>query len=333
MINVVLITEDNNLIERLEPILKNNNSYNYHSFDNAKEAMEYIENDCPELGIISLDMTVVNGEELADYMIEYNLYAKFCFIFNENNIENACSLFNRYNKCKLLNDSLLSADEIKNIIENLYYEYTKEADLNKEIEIYRELEKSAKEKMTDMSDILNARIECYNSLNEVIVNSIKFLCSDLSVESLNLVINFLNYLFAQFIHDYLIEGPKLIDSIDSLVSSLNDKENKRHYNYVTEVSDVENLFSERISFASFMLSHMFADFLEKYRIKLELKENDLVYRLDFLVDIRLGNPNKEIFDGLSSVAKFVIKNLCDKLDYANKDGIIQYRMFFKKETA
>lgn len=330
MINVLIVNEDDNLIERFKVTLKDSIDVHYLLTNTSDDAVNLISNESVDIGIFSLSMPIMNGDELADVLIANNPESRFAFMYDESNLELAISMFNSFNNVRLIGSSNVSSDELSNIISDISVEYFREDSLSSELNRYREVEKSAKGKMDEMSQVLNSRIECYNSLNKLTVDNIKYLCSKFNNDEINSIIKFFNYSLAQYIQDYLMEEETIDDTKDVLVDFINDTAAQRHYQFISTVNECDNDNCIRISYASFFLSHLFADFLERFRIKVELLEGEHVYRLDFLADTRLGNENTAVFEDLKVIARKILKGICDKLEFASKDGIVQYRLFFRK---
>jgi len=332
MINAIVINQNQLLIDRIKPILSIDDNIAFRYYTNIEEAIDFISENHPEIGILSLDMDIMGGDEIADIIIDNNDKAKFVFIYEESNIEKAIELFNRFDYTRLIENKGLSPDDLLDNVRDLYELVTREDNLNQKVNSYRDLEKASRDKMSDMSSVLNSRIECYNSLNRSTVNAIKFICGNDLIDYQEKVINYLNYTFAQYIHDLLIESPDIVQSINTITEILNDTQRQRHFQFVSDISVIDKEIEEKVSFAAFVLSHMFSDFLEKYRIKIELKENDKIVRMDFLLDKRLGNIDDGLFDMLRGVARRLINSICDKVEFASNEGIIQYRMFFIKKN-
>ena len=332
MLKVIIVSENSNLIESFRVATSDISLASFYIYEDCEEAINFINNNRPDIGIFSLDLSIMNGDELAEIMINNNSEAKFCFIYNQNNIPLALSLFNQFNYTRLILDKIISYEELKKDIELIINEFNKENSLNKELERLKMREQISKDKMEEMSQVLNSRIECYNSLNKAYVNAVRYLIINVLDTKIDIITDFLGYIFAQYLHDYLIEMPVFEEVIGNLTDNLNQKDLQRHYQFNSYINASNINEIERICFSSFFLSHLFADFLTKYRMKIELKENDTVVRLDFLCDIRLGQLAEDLMIKLKEVVRSIANTLCDKIEFANKDGIIQYRMFFIKNN-
>lgn len=334
MLNVLIISEDSFFMNRMEASLRSTSEYNCHYVDSSDEAMTLISDVRIDIAILSMTMPVMSGEELADYILDTNRSARFIFIYSEEYIESAVDLFNHFDGSMIYERKTANPEDIKQSINDMCNDYLREIKLKDEIDAYREREKTYKHTMDEMTKVLNARIECYHDVSVVFAKSIQCLNLDLSDDDQSKINDFYLNGLNKYIQDFLIEELSFETFIEELQNNLNNTELMKHYQFVNVLSGpIENpLIASRICFATYYISHIFADCFEKYRVKLELKENDVVYRLDALADSRLANANLEMVNRMLNVANAALGKIGQKIEMGEKDGIIQIRVYFVKNT-
>lgn len=329
--NILVVNEDYNLISKINTSLKSIENITYNCFETSDEACDYIENNTIDIAVLSLTMPIMNGDEMADVIYASNPSAKFCFLFDEKSIEVGVESFNSYIGCRILDKNRFNPDEFLKAILYLIDEYEAEDRLNEALNKYRDKEKAYKDAMSEMSGLLNSRISCYSRVTKVYSKSIEELCEQFPEEIRINIEDFFNCVFGQYIQDVLVESVDIQKSIEGLIDSINDREAQRHFQFVYDCELPVGKVSEDIVFSAHFLSHLFAKFLQRFRVKLDLKEGPKAYRLDVLVDTRLGNVSKELLDLLSNAAKASLESICYKLEHGSKDGIIQIRLYYLKE--
>ena len=331
MISLIVVHEDINFIGRIQSAVKAMDNIDISSFDSSNEACDYIENNQVDVAVLSLSLPIMNGDEIADIIFSTNPSVKLCFIFDETTFELAIDNFNRYLGSKIYDKNKFIPDDFIKSLSILIENYEAEDKLRTKIDSYREKEKTYKNTMLEMSSLLNSRISCYSRVSKVYSKSIEELCTDIEEHTRIKIENFFNCVFGQFIQDVLVESVDFKKAIDELNESINNKDKQRHYQFIYDCDTPSVNIKENIIFSAHFLSHLFAEFLEKFRVKLELKEGPKVYRLDVLVDTRFGNISTGLLDLLSSAAKASLESICYKLEHISKDGIIQIRLYYLKD--
>lgn len=330
MINILIAHEDINIIAKIKTAIKTLDDLNAIYFSSSDEAFEYIEESFIDIAVLSLTMPIMNGDEIADVIYSINPNAKFCFIYDENTFDLGIESFNKYLGSRIIDKSHFTPDSLSGAISFLYEEYVAEDIYNEQLDSYRAKEKTYKTTMNEMSAMLNSRISCYSRVTKVYSKSIEELCLSFDETTRLKIENFFNCVFGQYIQDVLVESVDINKSILGLIESLNDKESQRHYQFIYDCPLPEGDTAENIVFSAHFLSHLFAEFLEKFRMKLELKDGPKVYRLDVLVDTRLGNASDEILSILCNAASSSLKSICYKLEQVSKSGIVQIRIYYLK---
>ena len=184
--------------------------------------------------------------------------------------------------------------------------------------------------MEEMSSVLNSRVECYSHIIRLYATCIESMCIDLPKEYAFRISSFFSDELNEYVERFIISSFEPKEYFRFLADNVNNTERQRHFQITGSECVRKNDIGELIGFVCHFISFGFTANMERYRAKLEIKEGPTAIRVDFLIDTRLGNFDKAIFDEFCNVMNELLVILCDKCERGIKDGIMQYRLFFLK---
>lgn len=325
MNSVLFVNENTAFLDSMKLSLHANQEDLYFFCDSGIKAIDYIQNNKITAAVISLGLTNMTVTELTDSILDLYSDCKLLFIYNEAQIEEAIALYNSFDNAVILDKKIASFFEIGNILDIFSTENTKEFLLQKRLQELREKEKSYKKTMSDMTLILNSRIEGYNSIEKIYNSTIFSLIESLPDDNCSAISSICRTVLSDYIQQILIDDIDYNDYLDSLNVQYNQPENGRHFQLDNDDIDIYN---NNIIFSCSMICRLLCEFYDKYRIRIELRCVQSVCRLDCIVDTRLSEQNEEFSDYYLKICADIFRILSNKSEFASKDGISRFRIFF-----
>lgn len=325
MINIISICEES-INNKIQSTLSSIEGCKINSFLDRDSSISFIDNNEVAIAIMSLDM--MDAYDITEYIYHMNTNARFIFIYND--LEYAISLFNSYDSAYIFHHNKLDSIDFINTINAITEEYKGEILLQDELEQYRDREKKYKLTMNEMSCVLNSRLVCFEHISNIFSKSIAYITSPIvAIDDTKLEDCFYN-IFSSFCKYYFTNDINYQDEIDLLINMYDNPDTKKYLKI-----DIDSNIKSRnnlcvITYYVFVLVHLFAEFLDKYRIKIEVLQDSKVYRIDCLCDTKLSDTDLNGLILLYDSAQKSISGLCNKVEYANRDGIFQFRIYLLK---
>ena len=330
MLKGLFISEDNFLLERIRPGFSDKAGYEYLFAPTAEEATELCK--CGDLAVcaMTLSLGVMSGEEVAQVVWDENPNVRFIFIYEEENTELAVNLFNFFDRSFIIPRESFSVETLSEMFDKEVEFYNAEENLQKEAKAHREKERLYKDSMNEMSTVLNSRVECYSHIIKLYATCIDTYCIDLPKEYAHRISSFFADELNEFVERFIISSFDPEEYFRFIEENVNNTEQQRHFQLLGADCLKASELGELVGFVCHFISFGFTTNMERYRAKLEIKEGPNAIRVDFLIDTRLGNVDRDIFDEFCGVMNELLVILCDKVEKGVKDGIMQYRLFFVK---
>ena len=331
MLKGLFISEDKFLLERIKTGFAEKTGYEYLFAATSEEVVEMSKSGDIAVCAMTLSMSIMDGNELAQIVADDNPDARFIFIYEEENTETAVNLFNDYEMSRIIPRESFSVELLSEMFDKEVEFYNAEEKLRDQAKAYRDKERLYKDSMNEMSSVLNARVDCYSHIIKLYATCIDSMCMDLPKEYAYRISSFFSGELNEFVERFVISSFEPEEYFRFIEENVNDTEKQKHFQLTGAEVVPKNEFGELIGFVCHFVSYGFTTNMERYRAKLEIKEGPGAVRVDFLIDTRLGNYDQVIFDEFCGVMNELLVLLCDKCERGQKDGILQYRMFFLKK--
>ncbi len=330
MLKGLFISEDHFLLERIKTGFSDKTGYEYLFAATSAEAVELSK--CGDLAVcaMTLSMGVMSGEETAQVISDDNPEVRFIFIYEEDNTELAVRMFNEYDRSFIIPRENFSVEMLSEMFDKEVEFYNAEENLQRQAKAYREKERLYKDSMNEMSSVLNSRVECYSHIIKLYATCIDSMCLDLPKEYAGRISSFFADELNEFVERFIISPFDPDEYFRFIEENVNNTEQQKHFQLLGADCLKASELGELIGFVCHFVSFGFTTNMERYRAKLEIKEGPNAIRVDFLIDTRLGKVDPDIFDEFCSVMNELLVLLCDKVERGEKDGIMQYRLFFVK---
>ncbi|MBR2529760.1 MAG: hypothetical protein IKE35_01895 [Lachnospiraceae bacterium] len=330
MLKGLFVSEDKFLLERIKTGFSDKKGYEYLFASTSQEAVEMSEAGDIAVCALTLSMSVMNGEEIAQTVAADNPECRFIFIYEEVNTETAVNLFNEYEMSQIIPRDGFSVEILSEMFDKEAEFYNAEENLRRQAKALREKERLYKNSMDEMSAVLNSRVDCYSHIVKLYATCIDSMCIDLPKEYASRISAFFSDELNEFVERFIISSFDPEEYFRFIEDNVNNTEQQKHFQIIGADCLHKSELGELIGFVCHFVSFGFTTNMERYRAKLEIKEGPNAIRVDFLIDTRLGNYDKEIFDEFCAVMNELLVILCDKCERGSKDGILQYRLFFVK---
>ncbi|MCR5672599.1 MAG: hypothetical protein K6F87_02660 [Lachnospiraceae bacterium] len=330
MLKGLFISEDTSLLERIQTGFSDKAGYEYIFASSSEEAIELCK--CGNLAVcaMTLSMSVMSGQEVAQIVAEENPDVRFIFIYEEENTETAVNLFNEYEMSRVIPRDGFSVEILSDMFDKEVEFYNAEENLRLEAKAHRDKERMYKNSMNEISSVLNSRVECYAHIVKLYATCVDSMCMALPREYANRISAFFAEELGEFVERFVISTYVPEEYFKMIEDKVNDTEKQKHFQILGADCLKASELGELVGFVCHFVSFGFTTNMERYRAKLEIKEGPNALRVDFLIDTRLGNYDQAIFDEFCGVMNELLVILCDKCERGSKDGILQYRMYFLK---
>ena len=331
MLKGLFISEDNFLLDRIRTGFADKKGYEYLFAQTSEEAVELSK--CGDIAVcaMTLSMSIMDGNELAQIVADDNPDVRFIFIYEEVNTETAVNLFNDYEMSRIIPRDSFSVEILSEMFDKEVEFYNAEENLRIQARAHRDKERLYKDSMNEMSSVLNSRVDCYSHIIKLYATCIDSMCMDMPKEYAYRISSFFSGELNEFVERFVISSFEPEEYFRFIEENVNDTEKQKHFQLTGAEIVPKNEFGELIGFVCHFVSFGFTTNMERYRAKLEIKEGPGAVRVDFLIDTRLGNYDQVIFDEFCGVMNELLVILCDKCERGQKDGILQYRLFFLKK--
>lgn len=330
MLKALFISEDKFLLERIRTGFSDKKGYEYLFASSGEEALEISAREEIAVCAMTLSMSIMNGEEIAQVVSDDNPDVRFIFIYEEANTETAVGMFNDYEMSRIIPRDSFSVETLSEMFDIQIKLYKAEDKLKNEARALREKERLYKNSMDEMSSVLNARVDCYSHIIRLYATCIDSMCIDLPKEYAQRISSFFSDELNEFVERFIISSFEPAEYFRFIEENVNNTEQQKHFQLLGADCIKKSELGELIGFVCHFISFGFTTNMQRYRAKLEIKEGPGAIRVDFLIDTRLGNVDKVIFDEFCGVMNELLVLLCDKCERGVKDGIMQYRLFFLK---
>ena len=330
MLKGLFVSEDKFLLDRIRAGFSDKKGYEYLYASTSEEAVEHAKSGDLAVCALTLSMSVMSGEEIVQVVSEENPDCRFIFIYEEENTETAVHLFNEYEMSRIIPRDSFSVELLSDMFDKEVEFYNAEENLRQEAKAHREKERIYKSSMNEMSSVLNSRVECYSHIIKLYATCIESMCIDLPKEYAFRISSFFSDELNEFVERFIVSPFDPDEYFRFIEANVNNTEQQRHVQLVGADCLKASELGELIGFVCHFVSFGFTTNMERYRAKLEIKEGPNALRVDFLIDTRLGNYDKDIFDEFCNIMNELLVILCDKVERGVKDGIMQYRMYFIK---
>ena len=331
MLKGLFISEDNFLLERIKTGFAYKKGYEFLFAQTSDEAVEMSKSGDIAVCAMTLSMSIMDGNELAQIVADDNPDVRFIFIYEEQNTETAVNLFNDYEMSRIIPRESFSVEILSEMFDKEVEFYNAEENLRVQAKALRDKERLYKDSMNEMSSVLNSRVDCYSHIIKLYATCIDSMCMDLPKEYAYRISSFFSGELNEFVERFVISTFEPEEYFRFIEDNVNDTEKQKHFQITGAEVVPKNEFGELIGFVCHFVSFGFTTNMERYRAKLEIKEGPGAVRVDFLIDTRLGNYDQVIFDEFCGVMNELLVLLCDKCERGQKDGILQYRLFFLKK--
>ncbi len=331
MLKGLFISEDKFLLDRIRTGFADKKGYEYLFAQTSEEAVELSK--CGDIAVcaMTLSMSIMDGNELAQIVADDNPDVRFIFIYEEANTETAVNLFNDYEMSRIIPRDSFSVEILSEMFDKEVEFYNAEENLRIQARAHRDKERLYKDSMNEMSSVLNSRVDCYSHIIKLYATCIDSMCMDMPKEYAYRISSFFSGELNEFVERFVISSFEPAEYFRFIEENVNDTDKQKHFQLTGAEVVPKNEFGELIGFVCHFVSFGFTTNMERYRAKLEIKEGPGAVRVDFLIDTRLGNYDRVIFDEFCGVMNELLVILCDKCERGQKDGILQYRLFFLKK--
>ena len=331
MLKGLFVSEDKFLLDRIRTGFSDKRGYEYLFAHTSEEAVELSKQGDIAVCAMTLSMSIMDGNEIAQVVADENPDVRFIFIYEEQNTETAVNLFNDYEMSRIIPRENFSVELLSEMFDKEVEFYNAEENLRLQAKAYRDKERLYKSSMDEMSAVLNSRVDCYSHIIKLYATCIDSMCLDLPKEYAYRISSFFSSELNEFVERFVISSFEPEEYFSFIEENVNDTSKQKHFQITGSEVVPKNELGELIGFVCHFVSFGFTTNMERYRAKLEIKEGPNAVRVDFLIDTRLGNYDQVIFDEFCNVMNELLVILCDKCERGHKDGILQYRMYFVKK--
>lgn len=330
MVNVLFVLSDELKIERFKTVFKSDARYSFTFFSTSSAAVDYISETAVDIAVISIGLNVVSGAELAQMLFDNSTKCIFVFEYRPDELSDALWLFNMYDHSRLIECSQAETENIRDILEDCTQLITREERHKTQNELFREKEKAYKRSMAEMSSILNSRISCYTGVIDMVINSSELLFD--SDDDFSEVRLFFKNQFASYVQLFLDRRIDFDAYIEGLKDRLNIPEAYKFFQLNNNVEFAEDELFYNMTFLITLICTSFENYMNGYRGKVDISESERALRVDIIYEVRAGESQMRKWRHTRRIIDETLPVFCERFETAAKNGIVQYRLHFKKNN-
>lgn len=332
MRSALFIHDDESLLNRIKITIHDDNAQYFfaQSIDDAIEIM-----DRNEIAVVFMpyNFDVLDGNEMIEIILDHNPKVQIITLFKDSDLQNIVKSHNNYHLCQIICEDFFKIEDLQSLIELGFKAYNKEEDV-KAFELdYRKKEDKYKKTIVNMSSLLNDRTKSFDLIKDTLKATITLACDDFAEGDLSKINAYFDRIYDTYINLYLVKNSSIEDNLKSIYDYNNPEQN--HYLKVDfdnfEIIKAEDIETQNnVSFILFCITSFINDFYSKYKGKIELSDQGKYYSLNVVYD---AIPNKDTnlpVDKIQTVLEHILSVFSDRVAYAIKDRIVQYKLMIKK---
>lgn len=329
MRSALFLHDDVNLINRIKITIHDDNAQ-YYFAESIDDAISIL--DSKEIAVIFMpyNFDVLSGNEMIEIVLDHNPKAQIISLFKDSELIDVVRSHNVYHLCQIICEDFFKIEDLQSIIETAFNIYNREDDIKAFELTYRQKEDKYKKTILNMSSLLNDRAESFKLICNYFNDTLILLTGNLLKNEGNAVNNYFDNLLNEYINLFLMTDCCNTDYYKSIIDNCNDAAKNRHLMFDSGITSISD--DNTCKFIIYAITRYFNDFEYKYRGKLELSEQDLNYSLNIIFEAYPNNMNKSLHDNMLILLEHLFKTVSDKVLFAVKDKIVQYRIIFKKSS-
>lgn len=318
MRSALFLHDDESLINRIKITVHDDNAEYYFS-KTIDEAIEILDSHEIALFIMPYNFDVLSGNEMIEIVLDHNPKAQIIVLFKDKDLNEVVKSHNVYHLCQLICEDFFKIEDLSSVLDMGFKIYNREDDLKSFECNFRQKEDSYKKAFAKMSSLLNDRALSYAYIKDLLVETVKLSNSDPA--------DYIESLLKEYIQLYLLKDYGFEEYFEMISESCsNPSENK----YLKIENNCIGEINNNILFGIYTATRFIYDFYKKYRAKIELTEQNSNILLNIVFEAVPSADLSVSYDNLLVMLEHILAALSDKILYATKDKIVQYRLMYKK---
>lgn len=323
MRSALFLHDDESLINRIKITVHDDNAQYFYaqSIDDLISIL-----DSNEIAVVFMpyNFDVLSGNEMIEIVLDHNPKAQIISLFKDEELIDVVRSHNVYHLCQIICEDFFKIEDLQSLLETAFDIYNRDDKLKSFERTYREKEDKYKRTILSMSSLLNDRSESYKLICGFFRDTVEFINDNTIINS------YFDNLLKEYIDFALIFNDKHDDYLNKINEICNDSTRNHYLKVETNNLKLDN--ESNILFIIYILTRYFIDFDYQYKGKIEINEQDMYYSINMIFEVypnmAVDLPRNEML----ILIEHIFKNISEKVLFAVKDKIIQYRIICKKSS-
>lgn len=318
MRSALFLHDDESLINRITITVHDDNA-EYYFAKTIDAAIDILDTHEVALFIMPYNFDVLSGNEMIEIVLDHNPKAQIIVLFKDKDLSDVVRSHNVYHLCQLICEDFFKVEDLPAVLDMGFRIYNREEDL-KSFELnFRQKEDTYKKAFVKMSSLLNDRTLSYGYIKDLLTETVRFSNNDTA--------DYIDNLFKEYIQLFLLKDYESEEYFRTLSENYS---NSSECKYLKIENNCTQNISNNILFGIYTATSFIYDFYKKYRAKIELNEQNGNILLNIVFEAEPVKVLSSNYDSLPVILEHILAILSDKILYATKDKIVQYRLMYKK---
>lgn len=334
MHSALFVMEDASFISRIKEIM--NGRFIQCFFVRTEEkALSIMESNEIAVAVISLSLFSPDDSELKELLLQKNERLQIILVFDEADRRRAVYLHNKISVRSLFCSNMISFEELLKQTENALLSYDDDSKLKLKNDAFCENETNYKNRMFEVSTLLNDRMENYRKIIRHFHICGRYLLG-MGAKAPNMeyeadILAYQEQILENFVQLYLLREPVVESFFDALRVQFNQPTIQKCCTLTNEVMDeIQGDAFEDIAFLMSILTFYFYQFYSECRGIVTLSQDESFYLLDIRYDVGCNETMKKATADIGALNEKLVSNYAAKASYGKKGCIACYKIYFTK---
>ncbi len=334
MRSALFISNDESLMNRIRIMVHDEAAQFYYanSIDDAVAVMEE-----KEIAVVFMPygLDVLSGDEMLEIILDHNAKAQIILLFDDEDLLKVIRAHNTYHICKLISSSNVKLELLPEKLNAAFERYNKDDEIKEFEKDYRIKEDKYKNALTDISSLLNDRMNSYEKIrNFFLALSGMYLQTEFAKAESEAFRNYLDILMQEYISLFLVKETGTNEYLDEIIKHAHEAEKHRflmisceHLDTLGEQDRLQCLYVIR------SISRFFGIFYDRYRGKIETQEADTGIILNIVYEGIIYPAYAEVIDKILPFNDALTRQFSSRAVSGTKDKILQYKLIYNRADA
>ncbi len=329
MRSALFITNDEGLMNRIQIMVHDEAAQFFYAY-NVDDAVSIMEEHEIAAVFMPYGLDVLSGDEMLEIILDHNSKAQIILLFDDEDLLKVIHAHNTYHICRLISSSNMKLELLPEKINAAFDRYNKDDEIREFEKDYRIKEDKYKEALSDITALLNDRMNSYNAIRTFFLSLLNLDIAKKKNEAENEAINrYLSRIMQEYVALFLLQDVDKDTYLQNVISDCHDPEQHRFLQLSCKTDQLDCEQQTKCLFVIRTLSLFFTVFYERYRGKIETEEAENGLVLNVVFECILNSAFSGVIGEVLAMNEAFIRYFADKTAFGAKDRILQYKLIYR----